>query len=115
MRVKISIDLITDGDFSLRDIPEFDSAIYFDQYEDGEDYSLTRIYDIDYSEYLHDAINFLEKTLCEIHVSYTHHWLIEDIYKLFEGAIEAVRNKESCYRTIGGNYDGTSIEVTFTK
>lgn len=115
MKVLVKIELSTDGDFSLREIPEFDSAVYYDQYEDGDDYSLTRIYEVDDSEYFYDAINFLKKTLCEIHVSYSHYWIIADIYTLFKGAIEAVSKKEDYYETIDGNYEGTSIKVMVEK
>lgn len=113
MIVSISISLVTDGDFSLREFPELDSAFITLQEQEEEDYFLTRKYVVD--DYMMDPRDFLEKVLCEIHVSFTHSWLIETFYKLFQGAIKALSAKECFYGVVDGNYEGTCIDIDFTE
>lgn len=121
MQVNVQVGLSTDGDYSLRN--HLDLEMPFDGFE-GYYNSLLFTDDNPKQHKFEDsgdmqfncrwrAINWLRKILCELHVSYTHYYLIEDLYNLFNEAIEAIGRVEDFHKEISGNYEGTYIQVNF--
>lgn len=60
-----------------------------------------------------DSRTFLEQMLCDMCVLYTHYYILEDLYKMFEQLIDFVCKLENGVKTeyMSGNYDGTEIIV----
>ena len=119
MQIILKISLQTDGDFSLRNYEK-----YHMNYDGVEGYYNKFIFNIDTPAYMfedeHDikmttgwrASTLLEKMLCDLHIYYTHHYLIQDLFNMFDSAIENVGKYPSYYEaSLGGNYDGTYIEI----
>lgn len=110
--MKISIDwkYCTDGDFSIRE-----NNLFEFKYDCGEDYFGLEIFENEDSDRAKmEARSYLEQILCETHVSYTHYYLLEDLYFLFNEAIEFLYNKENqkvFHKELGGNYDGTYVHI----
>ena len=82
MTINLHVSLCPDGDFSLRDNEkyhmEWDGDDYYQEYLFYEglprqtwEHSTDHTFDP-----LWRAVSLLEKMLCDIHVSYTHHYLI---------------------------------------
>lgn len=118
-KITLKIGLETDGDYSLKNALLYnmkydDCGSYFNNFVftcDTPQYAFEDEHDIDMSPSWR-ACRLLEKMICDIHVSYTHHYIIPYIYKMFEDSIEAVgRNEAGFESSISGNYEGTFIEV----
>ena len=125
MKITVKISLQSDGDFSLnydrfkKDI----SGLY--EYEEicsqteknisnSEDLSLTISFiNNDPSKCRARADTLLSSVLTNIHVIYTHYYVLEDLFNAFDGAIRAIYTGENYYNSISGNYDGTDVEVIF--
>lgn len=110
--MKIAIDWVycTDGDFSIRENNFFKFKF------DGEDYSGVEIFEGDETTVKMNARSYLEQLLCETHVSYTHYYILEDLYYMFDEAIDFIYNKENqkvFHKEITGNYDGTYVHIIF--
>lgn len=118
MKITLKISLVTDGDFSLPNFKqydmEWDGTGYWAMFVFTEDtlaYNFEDEHDTEMSPRWR-ACNLLEKMICDIHVSYTHHYLIKDLYDMFEEALCAVGQDMLSFETsISGNYEGTFIEV----
>lgn len=117
-RVDIKIGLNPDKDYSLRDAERFHMKWdgmgwcgIFSFTRDTPQYNFEDEHDVQMSPSWR-ACNFLEKMLCEIHVSYTHYYLIKDLYEMFNSAINAIREDLNDFESyVSGNYEGTYIEV----
>ena len=119
MKIKVSYQFCTDGDYTLRNPEEFGCV------ERGVKVKGDRCADFvgemvfeDYDSLVckADAKSFLQKLLCDgIHVSYTHYYLLEDFYNMIDSFIDLI----DCYdrgeycQSMGGNQDGTEIRVEF--
>lgn len=119
MKLIIKIGLETDGDYSLLHEDkfgmEYDGSGYFNVYrfdDDDKEY----LYPYEHRSYLQfdkwwRANALLEHMLTDLHVSFTHHYVLDYLYHMFDDAMEAIgKRKETYYGSISGNYDGTYIE-----
>lgn len=119
MKVKVKINLETDGDFRLNNHEEYkmrngcydyEGEFLFDENTPlypYEDYSYAK-FDAPWR-----AIRLLEHMLCDMHVLHTHHYVLDHLYHMFDNAIEAIHKREKYhYGDISGNYEGTSIEIS---
>lgn len=125
MKIKVSYQFCTDGDYSLDNPEEFGCT--------GKDVKLEDYSDDEYDEYAdfvgemifedceswrckNHATSFLKKLLCNgIHVSYTHYYLLEDFYNMIDRSIHFISSSdkgEYC-EFMSGNQDGTEIRVEF--
>lgn len=119
MKINISISLETDGDYSLRNNElysmECDGSSYFNTFEFADN---TYRYDFESDcaasfDPCWRACSLLKKILCDIHVYHTHYYVLDDLYHMFEDAMEAIGRHEKEFEvSISGNYDGTFIEFT---
>lgn len=118
MRIDLKISLETDGDYSLPNNTDyhmkFDGSGYYHYFvfePNTPKYNFEDDHDIEMSPSWR-ACKLLEKMLCDIHVSYTHYYIIEDLYLMFNEAIETVGKYPVHFETsISGNYEGTFIEI----
>ncbi len=110
MKIAIDWTYYTDGDFSIRDNKFFDF-----KFDGDEEYSGVKIFEEeDELRTKIEARSYLEQLLCETHVLYTHYYLLEDFYHLFDEAIEFIFNKDGekvFHKEITGNYDGTYVHI----
>ena len=119
MKLIVKIGLETDGDYSLLHEDkfgmEYDGSGYFNVYRFDDDDKET-IYPYENKSYLQfdkwwRANALLEHMLTDLHVSFTHHYVLDYLYHMFDDAMEAIgKREESYYGSISGNYDGTYIE-----
>lgn len=119
MKLIIKIGLETDGDYSLLHEDkfgmEYDGSGYFNVYCFDDD-NKEKIYPHEDKSYLQfdkwwRANALLEHMLTDLHVSFTHHYVLDYLYHMFDDAMEAIgQRKETYYGSISGNYDGTYIE-----
>ena len=114
MKIFIYWNLDTDGDFSLKNYNEFDGI-----YDGSDGYCGYKIFEFeDRYKCKYEAKRFLSKMLCEIHVSYTHYWVIEKIYEIFNSAIMFIteydiNDANSNYiEYMDGNYSDSYISIT---
>lgn len=99
--INLEVQLQTDGDFSMLDrIDGIHPEII-------DDYTYLYKLSLDSSE-LNILQTTLDKILCDIHVLYTHEWLIDELYKFFMSAVEC-SHEDEYYGEFGGNYEGTHI------
>lgn len=118
MKINIKVSLETDGDYKLNNNTdyhmEFDGTAYYHHFvftPDTPAYNFEDEHDIEMSSAWR-ACRMLEKILCDIHVSYTHYYVIQDLYDMFDEAIETVGKYPVHFETsISGNYEGTYIEI----
>lgn len=118
MKVYVSVSLETDGDYTLRNNEaygmEYDGSGYYSTFEFTDD---TPKQDFEYSSYIglgpaFRACRLLEKMLCDIHVHYTHYYVLDYLYHMFNDAIEALERREKEFEaSISGNYEGTFVEI----
>lgn len=118
VRINIEFGLLTDGDFSLRNIEYFEKA--FKENEDFDYYGNVFFDSKDYPDSTYcmfAAREFVERLLTDIHVSYTHYYILEDIYQMMQPVIEFVNAcKEGIIeKSISGNYSGTFVKVTIQR
>ena len=120
MKIKVSYQFYTDGDYTLRNPEEFgcvERGVKVKGYDRCADFVGEMIFeDCDSLVCKVDAKSFLQKLLCDgIHVSYTHYYLLEDFYNMIDNFIDFI----DCYyggkycQSIDGNQDGTEIRVEF--
>ena len=118
MKIRILYTFYTDGDYSLKDPDNFSCTgrevtiedEYFD-YIGNRDFENEEVW-----RCKNDAKNFLTQLLCDgLHISYTHHWLVEDFYNIIESLIELINSNDSgeLCKKLTRNYDGTMIGVEF--
>ena len=119
MKIKVSYQFYTDGDYTLRNPEEFGCVergvkVKGDRCADFVGEMIFE--DCDSLVCKADAKSFLQKLLCDgIHVSYTHYYLLEDFYNMIDSFIDFI----DCYdrgkycQSIDGNQDGTEIRVEF--
>ena len=125
MKIKVSYQFCTDGDYGLDNPEEFGCTgkeVKLEDYSDDEydeyaDFVGEMIFeDCDSWKCKNNAKSFLQKLLCDgIHVSYTHYYLLEDFYNMIDRSIHFIsRSDKGKYcESIGGNQDGTEIRVEF--
>lgn len=119
MQIIIKIGLETDGDYSLLHEDkfgmEYDGSSYFNVYRFDDD-DKENLYPYENKSYLQfdtwwRANALLEHMLTDLHVSFTHHYVLDYLYHMFDDAMEAIgQRKETYYGSIEGNYSGTYIE-----
>ena len=92
----------------------FDGTAYYNSYvfEDGiPKYSWEADYDANRKP-PYRAQALLEKMLCDIHIAYTHYYIMDDIFHMFEAAMDSIRKRDLHFESsVEGNYSGTFIEV----
>ena len=111
MKIDIFYTLYTDGDYCLREPEKFGG-----KRDDDSSYTYNGSVTFTDEEFKckSNARVFLWKFLCDgLHISYTHHWLIEDFYhciaKLVDGINAFESGKSIVKERISGNYDGTEF------
>lgn len=113
--MKISVDwyLYTDGDFNLKNCKKYNGN---DTNNDGYIFSGKTEFKSKDDDCISETLRYLEKMLCDIHVSYTHYYLIRDIYNMFIQLIDFVLEEECGTKTVslGGNYSKTKFTITIT-
>lgn len=119
MKLIVKIGLETDGDYSLLHEHQFgmkyDGTGYFGVFG-FDDSNKTYLYPYEDKSYLQfdswwRLNSLLEHMLTDLHVSFTHHYVLDYLYHMFDDAMEAIGKREtSYYGSVGGNYDGTYIE-----
>lgn len=119
MRLVLKIGLETDGDYSLLHPEQFemrwDGTGYFRVFRFDDDDKET-LYPYEDKSYLQfdkwwRANSLLEHMLTDLHVIFTHHYVLDYLYHMFDDAMEAIgRREKTYYGSISGNYDGTFIE-----
>ena len=92
---KVKVVLQTDGDFSVLGKTDLD-------------FSKTD-YEYIFEFITKDVYTDLSKILCDIHISYTHEYLIPHLYEFFHKAMNN-SHLDNYYDTYNGNYEGTLIE-----
>ena len=121
MIVSVTIGLETDGDYSLTHRDQYhmsyDGSGYYNHFIFSDTDTVDGLYTFEDD---HDitfdatwrACRLLEKMLCDLHVIYTHHYVLDYLYHMFDDAIDAIGRKETHFETsISGNYEGTFIEI----
>lgn len=119
MKLIVKIGLETDGDYSLLHEDQFgmkyDGTGYFGVFG-FDDSNKTYHYPYEDKSYLQfdswwRLNSLLEHMLTDLHVSFTHHYVLDYLYHMFDDAMEAIGKREkSYYGSISGNYEGTFIE-----
>ena len=119
MKLIVKIGLETDGDYSLLHEDQFgmkyDGTGYFGVFG-FDDSNKTYLYPYEDKSYLQfdswwRLNSLLEHMLTDLHVSFTHHYVLDYLYHMFDDAMEAIGRREtSYYGSISGNYEGTFIE-----
>ena len=114
LKIEINWSLHTDGDYSLDNLQE-----YIEDIVESGCYSGYRVFIMSEDKGCRrEAITFLEKLLCDIRFSYTHYYIMSDMYKMFETSINFISNRDnygSHYEYISGNYDGTEICIKISR
>lgn len=119
MQLILKIGLETDGDYSLLHEDQFgmkyDGTSYYNVFR-FNDTDKETLYPYENKSYLQfdkwwRANSLLEHMLTDLHVSFTHHYVLDYLYHMFDDAMKAIgKREESYYGSISGNYDGTFIE-----
>lgn len=113
LKIEIRWSLYTDGDYSLMNHEKYDSI------HNDEEYSGTKTFIMSEDKGCRrEAISFLERLLCDIHYGYTHYYIMKSMYNMFENSMNFISNKDNYgfhYEYMGGNYDGTEINITITR
>lgn len=119
MKLIVTIGLETDGDYSLLHPEQFemnwDGTGYFGIYCFGDEDKET-LYAYEDKSYLQfdkwwRANSLLEHMLTDLHVIFTHHYVLDYMYHMFDDAMEAIGKREtSYYGSVDGNYAGTFIK-----
>lgn len=114
MKITITWRLYTDGDFSLNNYEKY-NCIEYDGYE--QYFGMKEFENKDELQCMVDGRTFLEQMLCDMHVSYTHYYILEYLYQMFEKLIKFVCKREEGIKTeyMSGNYEGTEIIVVVQK
>lgn len=113
MKAHVTISLKTDGDFSLRkDSPNFERfGCKINYWPNTQEYDIYATFDVD--KYNAQLREFLKTVLCEIHVSPGHYYLLKELYSFFVDAIDYAWYCDDYYESLGGNYSGTYIDITY--
>ncbi len=118
MKVIVNIGLETDGDYRLENHESYKMTHGYEDYEGTfvfdentplypyEDYSYTK-FDAPWR-----AIRLLEHMLCDLRVGYTHHYVLDYLYHMFDDAIQAIHDRKRFHEgDVSGNYGGTYITI----
>ena len=118
MKVVVKIGIETDGDFRLENYESYKLIHGYDDYSGvftfDEETPLYPYEDSGYDKFdaCWRAVRLLEHMLCDFKVGYTHHYVLDYLYHMFDDAIEAIHRRDKHhYGYISGNYDGTDIEI----
>ena len=134
MKIIIKANFNTDGDYRIDNyiyslstacedidinLPDRKFKIYTrenNQHPTDDDYMFVKMFECEDEDYCRIyARSYLEKLLCNIRVLSTHYYIIKYFYEMFDEAIKSIRHEEYFYDSIGGNYDGTELEVRTIK
>lgn len=124
MKIIVKIGLETDGDYSLMNFKkynmEYDGSGYYHEYtfDDECKNTLYPYEDTSYTQFdaYWRAIRLLEHVLCDIHVLYTHHYVLGYLYRMFDNSIRDLHDRlHDIYHEVNGNYEGTYIEISVTE
>ncbi len=125
MKINVIINLYTDGDYGFAYDKETGGSFYqdyglnednhfgfVDDYYDNQTYLLSAVFENenDFS-CKYEAQSFLSKVLCNIRVGYTHWYIMEYIYKMFDRAMTNVGLWNEGVFEMSGNYEGTYIKI----
>ena len=110
MKITIIWKFYTDGDFSLNNYEKY-NCIEYDGFE--KYFGIKEFKNKDEIQCMIDSRTFLEQMLYDLHVLDTRHYILEDLYEMFEQLIEFVCKLEVGVKIeyMSGNYDGTEIIV----
>ena len=125
MKIKIIVSLYTDGDYGFAYNEETGGAFYqdyglnednhfrfVDDYYDSQTYVLAATFeDENYVTCKYEAQHFLSKVFCNIRVVYTHWYIMEYIFKMFNDAKNNIHWLNEGTFEMSGNYEGTCIKV----
>lgn len=120
MKIIIKYQFYTDGDYTLENPDAFGCTgrnvkignLTYDfvgkkEFEDNDKWCC-----------FDDAITFLTQLLCDgISISYTHYWIMEDLYKSIDSIIKDLRDYSNhphgnlIYENVDGNGIGSLISV----
>lgn len=116
MKIIVNIAIETDGDFRVENADSYGLT------GDGESLSGEFVFDDSTPLYIYEehdyrkfgpkwrATALFKHMLCDMRVYFTHYWVLDDLYHLFNNAMKAINNNEKSYcDSLSGNYDGTMI------
>lgn len=134
MKIVIKANFSTDGDYNIDgyeyslftvcedidiDLPDRKFKIHTEennQHLFDDDYTFIKTFACDDETYCEMyARSYLEQLLCNIRVSFTHYYIIKYFYEMFDEAIKSIGHEKYFYDSIGGNYDGTDLEIRTIK
>ena len=129
MKITIEASFYTDGDYRIdgyvypavtisseKDIklPDRQFKIYMTDYayHEFESYHFIKTFGCEDSSYCQIyARSYLETLLCNIRFVGTHYYMIPYFYEMFDKGIKSIGHTDYFYDSIGGNYDGTDLEI----
>lgn len=134
MKIVIKANFSTDGDYCIDGYKYSYSTVCEDidinltdrkfkiytrennQHPFDDDYTFIKVFECEDETYCKMyARSYLEQLLCNIRVLYTHYYIIKYFYEMFDEAIKSIGHEEYFYDSIGGNYDGTDLEIRTIK
>lgn len=134
MKIVIKANFSTDGDYAVDNyvyslstvcedidinLPNRKFKIYTsenNQHLFDDDYTFIKVFKCEDSTYCEMyARSYLEELLCNIRFLSTHYYIMPYFYEMFDKAIRSIGHEESFYESIGGNYDGTDLEIRTIK
>ncbi len=123
MQLRVKISLCTDGDYHLNNSEDYNMP--YDCFDDDNYFGVYLFDDKDDKLYLYEdksylqfdtwwrACRLLEHMLTDLHVLFTHHYVLDYLYHLFDDAMKALGKRErTYYGELSGNYEGTFIEYS---
>lgn len=130
MKILIKANFSTDGDYGIDgykysystvcedidiNLPDRKFKIYTrenNQHPFDDDYTFIKVFECEDETYCKMyARSYLEELLCNIRVLSTHYYIIKYFYEMFDKAIKSIGHEEHFCDSIGGNYDGTVLEI----
>ena len=130
MKIVIKANFSTDGDYRVDNymyplstvcddidinLPNRKFKIYTSEnnrHPFDDDYTFIKVFECEDSTYCEIyARSYLEELLCNIRFLSTHYYIMPYFYKMFDNAIKSIGHEEYFYDSIGGNYDGTELEI----
>ena len=129
MKITIEANFRTDGDYHIEG---YDYSKILNESEDiilpdrsfkihtktwnshlfDEDYDFYQEFECEDADYCKIyARSYLEELLCNIRILSTHYYIMPYFYEMFDNAIKSIGREKHFYECIGGNYDGTDLEI----
>ena len=110
MKYVFEANFVTDGDYAIRIDnfqPKYQEYIHYD--DEIETYNI-----LFETPNIYDMQEFLEQLMVSFDVSWTHHYLLTDLYEVTNDCHEYLWNEEQTIvqRFLHGNYSGTELFLT---